>query len=524
MTEGVESASGDAESSVAGPLLRVRGLRKTYAVPALIDFDLDLHAGEVHALIGANGAGKSTLARIIAGLIRPDGGEMHLSGGGFAPQSKTDAERAGVHIVQQELTLLPTLSVAENLFLNRLPRRRFGLIDDRRLHHDAAAALTAVGLSGIDPRVPAGELGVGRQQLVAIAATLAQSCRLLILDEPTAALTDAEIEILFTHVARLRQQSVAIVYVSHRMDEIRRIADRVSVLRDGRLIETGPAAQISVERAIQLMAGGETLDAEQVRANAIGAPGLRVEGLRRGTVIRDVTFEARRGEILGIAGLVGSGRTELLRAIFAADPRDAGRVLIDGMAVRARQPRDSVRAGIGFVPEDRQREGLLLPQPVRLNMTLARLAAVTWRGVWIDRGRERETAADLQRMLDVRCASVEQPVVELSGGNQQKALISRWMLRDCRVLLFDEPTRGIDVHAKQTVYRLLHSLAASGKAIVVVSSELEELLAICDRIAVLSAGRLVETFARGDWSQDRILAAAFSEHTKSLQDRDRGAA
>jgi ribose transport system ATP-binding protein len=512
-----EPVDGDPGATGADPVLRIRGLGKRYSAPALIDFDLDLAGGEVHALIGANGAGKSTLARIIAGLIRPDAGRMHLSGSAFAPGSKADAERAGVHIVQQELTLLPTLSVAENLFLNRLPRRRLGLIDYRRLHRDAAAALAAVGLERIDPGVAAGDLGVGQQQLVATAAALARSCRLLILDEPTAALTDTEIERLFTHVDRLRRQAVAIVYVSHRMDEIRRIADRVTVLRDGRLVETGPVAALSVERAIQLMIGDETKDGGGARPRMLGRPALRVEHLRRGRAVRDVTFEARSGEILGFAGLVGSGRTELLRAIFAADRPDSGRVLVDGRPVSAGQPRDAVRAGIGLVPEDRQRHGLLLAQPVRLNMTLARLDSVTRRRVWIDPMRERGVAGRLGRLLDLRCASLDQPIAELSGGNQQKALIARWMLRDCRVLLFDEPTRGIDVRTKQTVYRLLRELAADGKAIVVVSSELPELLEICDRIAVLSAGRLVETFDRGNWTQDRLLTAALSEHARSLQ-------
>ena len=301
------------------------------------------------------------------------------------------------------------------------------------------------------------------------------------------------------------------------MEEIHRIADRISVLRDGRLVETAAAATMPVDRAIQLMVGQDTLDAEHHRSRQIGTATLRVESLSRGTAVRDVSLEARSGEILGLAGLVGSGRTELLRAIFAADRPDAGRVFVDGAPVDARHPRDCVRAGMGLVPEDRQQHGLLATQPVRINVTLARLDAVTRRRVWIDRLREHRTAARLRDLLDIRCASIEQPIGELSGGNQQKGLIARWMLRDCRVLLFDEPTRGIDVRAKQTVYRLLHDLAADGRAVVVVSSELQELLAICDRIAVLSAGRLVQTFARGDWSQDRILAAAFSEHTASLR-------
>ena len=513
------------------PVISTAGLTKHYGtVHALTDLTVDVGEG-VTGLVGANGAGKSTLARIISGLTRPHGGEMRLAGSAFAPGSKAEAERAGVHIVQQELTLLPTLSVAENLFLNQLPRRRLGLIDYGRLHRDATAALGAVGLEALDPRVAAGELGVGHRQLVSIAAALApafatngqavasarQAFRLLILDEPTAALTDPEIELLFTHIERLRRQAVAIVYVSHRMDEIHRIADRISVLRDGRLVETGAAADMPVDRAIQLMVGQDTLDAEHHRSRRIGAARLRVENLSRGTAVRDVSLEARGGEILGLAGLVGSGRTELLRAIFSADRPDAGRVFVDGALVHARHPGDCVRAGMGLVPEDRQQHGLLSTQPVRINVTLARLDAVTRRTVWIDPLREHGIAARLRDLLDIRCASIEQPIGELSGGNQQKGLIARWMLRDCRVLLFDEPTRGIDVRAKQTVYRLLHDLAADGRAVVVVSSELQELLAICDRIAVLSAGRLVQTFARGDWSQDRILAAAFSEHTASLR-------
>jgi ribose transport system ATP-binding protein len=489
-------------------------------VPALVDLDLDVSAGEVHALVGANGAGKSTLARIVAGLVAPGGGRMRLSGADYAPGSKADAERAGVHIVQQELMLLPTLSVAENLFLNRLPRR-LGVIDRRRLHRDASTALAAVGLEGIDPRTPAGQLGMGHQQLVEIAAALARPCRVLILDEPTAALTNTEVELLFAQVARLRSQGVAIVYISHRMDEVRRIADRVSVLRDGRLVETGTAAELSVDRAIDLMVGREAVSTAHSRTTDPGRPVLRVEGLRRGALVRDVSLEVRAGEILGIAGLVGSGRTELLRAIFGADPVEGGRVLIDGKPVAARQPRDAVRAGMGFVSEDRQRHGVLLPQPVRVNMTLARIDAATGRRGWIDPARERAAAARLQQLLDVRCASTEQPAGELSGGNQQKTVLSRWLLRDPRVLLLDEPTRGIDVAAKQTVYRLLNDLAAGGKALVVVSSELPELLAICDRIAVLSAGRLVATFVRGNWSEDRILAAAFSEHARSLRDEPR---
>jgi ribose transport system ATP-binding protein len=522
-------------------LLEVRGLSKRYAAPALVGLDLDVRAGEVHALVGANGAGKSTLARIVSGLVLPDDGQMRLGGSNFAPRSKSQAEHAGVHIVQQELNILPTLTVAENLFLNRLPRRR-GLIDYGRLHREARAALATVGLAHVDPRTPAGELGIGHRQLVEIATALARPCRLLVLDEPTAALTDTEIERLFARIRQLRRDGAAIVYISHRMDEIRRIADRVSVLRDGRLVETGAAADLSTERAIRLMTSTDPTDhtdhtdrhgghhtgsgdlrgvgAASVRGTSSrtgrsAAAVLAVERLSRGDLVRDVSFEVHSGEILGVAGLVGSGRTELLRAIYGADRPDAGRVLIDGRVVNARQPRDSVRAGMGLVPEDRRHEALLLPHAVRINMTLARIDVAVRRYGWIDPRRERAAAATLQHRLDVRCVSTEQPVAELSGGNQQKVVVSRWMLRDCRVLLFDEPTRGIDIGAKQTVYRMLADLASEGKALVVVSSELQELFAICGRIAVLSAGRLVATFDRGEWTEDRILAAAFSEHVTS---------
>jgi ribose transport system ATP-binding protein len=516
-------------------LLEVRGLSKRYAAPALVGLDLDVRAGEVHALVGANGAGKSTLARLVAGLVLPDDGQMRLGGSDFAPRSKSQAEHAGVHIVQQELNVLPTLTVAENLFLNRLPRRR-GLIDYGRLHREARAALAMVGLAHVDPRTPAGELGIGHRQLVEIATALARPCRLLVLDEPTAALTDTEIERLFARIRQLRRDGAAIVYISHRMDEIRRIADRVSVLRDGRLVETGAAADLSTERAIRLMTstdhtdhtdqhgtgsgdlrgvGAASSSGTSSRTGRSAAVVLAVERLSRGDLVRDVSLEVHSGEILGVAGLVGSGRTELLRAIYGADRPDAGRVLIDGRVVNARQPRDSVRAGMGLVPEDRRREALLLPHAVRINMTLARIDAAVRRYGWIDPRRERAAAATLQRRLDVRCVSTEQPVAELSGGNQQKVVVSRWMLRDCRVLLFDEPTRGIDIGAKQTVYRMLADLASEGKALVVVSSELQELFAICGRIAVLSAGRLVATLDRGEWTEDRILAAAFSEHVAS---------
>ncbi|BCS35789.1 sugar ABC transporter ATP-binding protein [Luteitalea sp. TBR-22] len=504
-------------------MLTIRGLSKAYAAPVLVDADLEVRAGEVHALMGANGAGKSTLVRIVCGLTPADAGTMTLAGVPYAPSSRRAADTAGVQVVLQELNLVASLSVAENLFLARLPHR-FGIIDRAALRTHAVRALNAVGLGDLDPLTPVHRLGIGQQQLVEIAAALTRECRVLVLDEPTAALSAAEVERLFGHIRRLREQGLGILYITHRTDEIRRIADRVTVLRDGRVVDTRAAASFDHDVLLGLTVGPATARS-LTEALPTGAPStcdasrgiaLRVHGLSRGHVVRDVSFEVGIGEIVGLSGLVGAGRTETLRLIFGADLPDAGHVCLgDGPPLHLRSPADAVRAGIGLLPEDRRTQALLLTQPVRANITLASMARVSRGRTWIDASRETQAASALATRLDVRRSGLEQVAGTLSGGNQQKTVLARWLLRDCAVLLVDEPTRGIDVGAKHAIHRQLRELAARGTALVVVSSELEELMALCDRIVVLSAGRVTGRFARADWSEDVLMQAAFAPERQS---------
>jgi len=495
----------------AAPLLRVAGLQKSYNSPVLTDFNFDLQPGEVHALVGSNGAGKSTFARILSGLTPPDGGQLLLNGRPYAPRSKREAEQAGVILVLQELNVIGTLTVAENIFFNRLPHHA-GWIRSGELNQAARVALTRVGLAELDPTLPAGRLGVAHQQLIELAGALSRNCKLLILDEPTAALTDPEIARLFENIRGLQDDGVGVIYVSHRMDEIKRIANRITVMRDGRHVATHQADRATPSELVREMVGHDLPERKAARSRNAGEPALSVRNLRAGERVRDISFEVRSGEILGIAGLIGSGRTETLRAIFGADPKQSGEILVNGRTVTIQSPVDAVRSGIGLVPEDRKQHGLLLPQTIRVNTTLATLRRHSRPGGWLDAAAETATATGFRDRLQLRCSSVEQIAGELSGGNQQKVVIARWLARDCSVLLFDEPTRGIDVAAKDLVYQLLQALADEGKAIVMVSSELTELMALSDRILVMSAGRIAAEFSPAQWTQEKITQAAFSGH------------
>lgn len=497
-------------TSTTPVLLHLTGIGKTYVEPVLSDVSISISPGQILALTGENGAGKSTLSKIVCGLVQATTGSMLLDGQNYQPASRKEAEQLGIRMVMQELNLIPTLSIAENLFLNQLPHR-FGWIDKARLAEDTRQQMAAVGLTDIDPWTLVGELGVGHQQMVEIARNLIGSCRLLVLDEPTAMLTSREVELLFKQIARLQSEGVAIIYISHRLEELKRVADRIAVLRDGQLVCDDPIGGYSTDALVQLMVGRAAEAELDLGHRTIGAPLLRVRELGRGSVVAPTSFDLRAGEILGIAGLIGSGRTELLRLIFGADHADQGQVFIGDQAEAARisSPKDAVAAGIAMITEDRKSQGLLLPQSIGLNTTLSKLSSVSRFGV-LDKQAESAVADDYIKRLRIRSRDGSQAAGELSGGNQQKVVIARWLYRDCPIMLFDEPTRGIDIGAKFDIYKLLAELSRQGKGLLIVSSDLRELMLICDRIAVMSAGKLVDTFERGAWSQETILASAFS--------------
>ena len=527
----------------ATPLLAIQAVGKDYTATVLDGVNVELFAGEVLALTGENGAGKSTLSKILCGLELPTRGGMQLAGQAYAPTSRRDAERHGVRMVMQELGLVPTLTVAENLLMGRLPHR-LGWLQRDVLHAAARAQLAKIGLDNIDPATPVSQLGIGQQQMVEIARNLQDDTRILVLDEPTAMLTPRETNYLFEQIAHLTARGVAIIYVSHRLEELRRIADRVAVLRDGRLVDVRPMAGMSEDDLVQRMVGRVVSDLDHRPRRPIGPVVMSAENLGRGTAVQDVNLELRAGEIFGIAGLVGSGRTELVRLLFGADRADRGSVtlhpnselkqpqaLVDHAQVATQNiakpstsaptaprtwqrgfasPLQAIAAGVGLVTEDRKSQGLLLSQPIRINATLSDLSAVS-RGGWLQRGLESRLVQGFVRTLGIRCRSPEQPVGQLSGGNQQKVVFARWLHREGRVLLLDEPTRGVDVGARAELYGELDRMALEGRALLMVSSDLRELMAMADRIGVMSAGRLVAVFERGEWSEQSLLAAAFSE-------------
>jgi ABC-type sugar transport system ATPase subunit len=488
------------------PAVRLAGIAKAFAgVPAVRAADLELLAGEIHALVGENGAGKSTLIKVITGAHRPDAGTFELAGAPVAFASPAAGLAAGVAAIYQELTLVPAMSVLDNLVLGHEPHRG-GRLDRAVARRRAAAVLARLG-SEVDLAAEARALGVAQQQLVEIAKALLRSARVLILDEPTAALSGREAERLFAVLRELRRDGIAILYISHRLEEVTALADRVTIMRDGATIGAWPAGALSREAVIERMVGRPLADEYPPRGGAaIGEVLLAVEHVSGG-LVRDVSLAVRRGEIVGLAGLVGAGRTELARLVFGADRRTGGTIRVGGRTVAIRSPRDAIRAGICLLTEDRKGQGLLLGRPAIESFSLPSLSRFARFG-WLRRAAERAAFARHVAALGVKVSGAAQPAAQLSGGNQQKLLIARWLEADAEVVIFDEPTRGVDVGARYEIYLLIHALARRGKAILLISSELPELLGVCDRILVMRGGRVAGEVAD--------VAAATQEHLMAL--------
>jgi ribose transport system ATP-binding protein len=492
------------------PLLVMRGIVKTFpGVRALDGVSFDVRAGEVHALVGENGAGKSTLMKILAGAQPADAGAIEVDGKPVTIDGPRTAERLGIGMIYQEFNLVPDLGVIENVVLGVEPRDGL-FLDKRAAGSEVAKVLGELGIALPLDR-PARRLSVAEQQLTEIAKCLVRHARLIVMDEPTAALTDREIDALFALIGKLKGQGVAFVYISHRLEELPRVADRVTVLRDGKAIETRPIAQMPQEDLIRLMVGrpleSHFPDLPPVAADApveLGVRGLSADGF---VPVHDLSFDVRRGEVVGLAGLVGAGRTEIVRAIAGADIPTAGEIDVGGARVVIRSPHDAIRAGIAFITEDRKAQGLVLGMTVRENTTLAHLDRFE-RGAFIDKPAEIVATNEEIAELHIRTPSSEQTVRNLSGGNQQKVVLGKWLIGDARVFLFDEPTRGIDVGAKAEIYTLMVELLRNGAAIVMVSSELPEALGMSHRVLVVRDGRIQAEFARADVTPDKVIAAA----------------
>ncbi|NUW44171.1 sugar ABC transporter ATP-binding protein [Nonomuraea rhodomycinica] len=493
---------------MTGDILRAEGLRKQFpGVLALDGVDLSLRAGEVHVLLGENGAGKSTLIKILSGAYHPDGGRVVMDGRPVRIRSAGDARALGIATIYQEFNLVPQLTVAENLALGR-PPRRFGLVDRARMERDAAGLLARVDVR-VDPRTPVGRLGIARMQMVEIAKALALEARILIMDEPTAVLTTGEVEKLFAIVRQLRDEGVSIVFITHHLEEIPQIGDRVTVLRDGRSVAEVPASTPHDE-LVRLMVG-RPIDQQYPRQRARpGEPLLRVTGLTRRGVFADVSFEVRAGEVVGVAGLVGAGRTEVARAVFGADHYDAGEVTVNGRRLPPGDVHAAMEAGLGLVPEDRKGQGLVLGAAVAENLGLVTLRDATRAG-FVDRRGQRSAAAKVADQLGIRMAGLDQEVRTLSGGNQQKVVIGKWLVAGARVLILDEPTRGVDVGARVEIYQLVNELTAAGDAVLMISSDLPEVLGMSDRILVMARGRLVGELPAAGATQDDVMAMAVAE-------------
>jgi ABC-type sugar transport system ATPase subunit len=494
--------------------MTMAGVSKAFEnVQALAGVDLEVRGGEVLALVGENGAGKSTLLRILNGDYRPDTGSLAFDGAPVEFDKPADAHAAGVRVIYQEPEIVPYVSVAENLFVGELPRRAGRLVDGRALRQRARAQIAEYGFErDLDARTEGSKLSSSQRQLVEILRAIKGGARLIAFDEPTSSLTEAEAERLFGIIDRLRADGVAIVYVSHRLHEVLRLADRIAVLRDGRLVGTRTADGTDGAELMRLMVGRSVSQVFPADRRPRDEVALAVRSLATDW-LSDVSFELRRGEVLGVAGLVGAGRSELARALFGDVPLRGGEIELGGRPLRLRSPRDAIRAGIGYAPENRKDEALILMRSLRENVSVASLDRLR-RGRFVRRAEERRVVDGLIRRLDIKTPSAEQEVAKLSGGNQQKGVLARWLARNPAVLLLDEPTRGIDVGAKAEIYRLIDELAGAGMAVLFISSELPEVIGMSDRVLVMEGGRIAGVLTREQATEERIIALAMPQDSE----------
>jgi ribose transport system ATP-binding protein len=492
-------------------ILKMENICKSFpGVNALVNVNFELKKGEVHALLGENGAGKSTLMKVLTGVYQKDSGKIFLNDEEVNILNPKDAQKLGISIIHQELNLLPHLTVAENILIGREPMNKDiqFITDDKKLNNDAKQVLTLLGLNNIDPTTKVKNLSVAMQQMVEIAKALSVNAQILIMDEPTAALTETEINELFKIIKQLKQRGVSIVYISHRMEELNYICDRVTVMRDGQSIKTMNFNETNTEELIRLMVGRKLSEQFPKITCIRGEKILEVKNLTRKDILKNISFSLYKGEILGIAGLMGAGRTELARSIFGADKFDSGKIFIEGKQVTINSPYDAIMNGIAYVSEDRKRDGLLLNLPLCENVTLASLNAITNRG-FISVKKEKDVTKSYIKSLDIKTPSVEQKVKYLSGGNQQKVVLAKWLcVKELKVVIFDEPTRGIDVGAKVEVYNLMNQLLQKNIGVIMISSELPEILGMSDRILVMREGEITAEFKREEATQERILSYA----------------
>jgi rhamnose transport system ATP-binding protein len=489
------------------PIVTTEKISKDFnGVRVLSDIDFEIRLGEIHAVVGENGAGKSTLMKIIAGVHLPSEGKVLVETEAVVISSPHTARDLGIALIHQEPLIFSDLDVTENIFVGHTRKSQGMFIDWKIMYSEAKRLLDSLDVH-LNPRVKMKGMSIADQQMVEIISALSQNAKLLIMDEPTASLTPGEVKTLFSIVTRLKEQGKAIVFISHRLDEVKSIADVITVLRDGKKVGTYKSQDVTKNDIIKMMIGREMSELIQKDNTEKGVTALKVEKLYLEGVFGDISFEVREGEILGVAGLVGAGRSEVARAVFGLTPPESGNIQVYGKEINIKNPEDAIRQGIAYVPEDRQYEGLFLPFTIASNMSYAVPKKISKRG-WLNFKKEREMAEEYKGKLQIRLRDVGQAVKELSGGNQQKVVIAKWLLTGPRVLILDEPTRGIDVGAKMEVYKMINQLASQGKAIVMISSELPEILSLSDNVIVMKEGRITGRFTRGEASDEKIMTAA----------------